>query len=147
MRRPAAIDMGRILAIDPGRARVGLAVSDPLGLTATGLPTYRFSGKEDWLKFLDGLIREWEITKILIGDPRHMNGEPSRGSESSRRWVDDIKNRWKVDVELVDERLTSVEARNVLRQAGARGREKGRVDKLAAVLLLQAYLDSTGDAS
>ncbi len=133
--------MGRILAIDPGEARVGLAVSDPLHMTAQGLPTFLHASKSGWFDHLGDLIRTWEVERILIGDPLHLDGRISPGSKKSRTWKLEIEGRWDVAVVLVDERLTSVEAERVLREAGGKRGDKGRIDRMAAVLLLQTYLD------
>jgi putative Holliday junction resolvase len=133
--------MGRILAIDPGEARAGLAVSDPLGLTAHGLPTWERRSGTSWPDHLDAVIREWDVTEIVLGNPLHLNGRPSEGSRRSEEWKRVIQERWDLPVLLVDERLTTVEAERVLREAGGKRREKGRTDRLAAVLLLQTVLD------
>ncbi len=129
---------GRVLAIDPGERRVGLAVSDPLGITAQGLPT--FDLREGALAgHLEALAREYEIVRIVIGNPLSMSGRESDGSTRARALADDLRARFSVPVELWDERLSSTEANRIL--AGTRA-QKGAADRIAAILILQGWLDA-----
>ena len=126
----------RILAIDPGERRVGLAVSDPLGITAQGLDTFdRRSG--DLLGHLRGIVEAYEVGEIVVGHPVSMSGRPSEASISAGKLAEEIERELKVPTRLWDERLTSVEARRTL--AGSRA-PKGAADRIAAVLILQSYL-------
>jgi len=134
---------GRILALDVGKKRVGLAVSDPLGITAQGLPTlHRVRIRED-LDFLADLCSEYEVTTILIGRPLHMSGDESNQGRYTAEFGDRLAQRTGLPVEYLDERLTSVQAGRMLREAGAStDRRTGSVDRMAAMLLLQSYLDT-----
>ena len=129
---------GRVLAIDPGERRAGLAVSDPLGITAQGLPTFdRKSG--DLIQHVEKLAHEYEVTRIVVGNPISMSGRESEGSARARELATEIGKCLALPVELWDERLSSAEAHRVLRGSRA---EKGAVDRLSAVIILQGYLDA-----
>jgi putative Holliday junction resolvase len=129
---------GRVLAIDPGERRVGLAVSDPLGITAQGLPTFDRRGGE-LVDHVEKLAREYDVTRIVVGNPISMSGSESDGSVRARDLADTLRRQLSLPVELWDERLSSAEAHRVL--AGSRA-DKGAVDRVAAVLILQGYLDA-----
>jgi len=129
---------GRVLAIDPGERRVGLAVSDPLGITAQGLATFdRRSG--ELLDHVEKLAREYEVERIVVGNPVSMSGREGEGSRRARALADELHARLAVPVELWDERLSSAEAHRVLAGSGA---GKGAVDRVAATIILQGYLDA-----
>ena len=142
--------LGRVLALDFGKKRIGLAISDGLGITAQGLDTLARINKRTDLAVLAQLIRERDVTQILMGNPLHMSGRESRQSEWAQEFARDLEKRTGVPVKMWDERLTTVEASRVLRASGI-GIEKraAAVDRLSAVILLQSYLDSasarTGD--
>ena len=136
----------RILAIDLGERRMGLALSDPLGLTAQGLPTAERRNKRQDLNFLEVLTRRHDVSRVLVGNPLNMDGSAGPQSAKARAFAEELARRLaltRVAVELWDERLTSVEADQVLDATGVEkvGR-KGAVDQMAAALLLQSYLDS-----
>jgi putative Holliday junction resolvase len=130
----------RILGIDPGTKRVGLAVSDELGITAQGLDTYNIKTDEAFKVFLKDLLARYNIGVVVLGTPLSMSGGEIEGTERSRELASFIERECGARVELVDERMTSLEAERVLREQG-RIREAGDIDRLAAVLLLQGYLD------
>ena len=138
---------GRILALDLGKRRIGLALSDELGLTAQGLETMERAGIRVDLARLSDLASERGVTLILVGNPLHMDG--SEGSQSA--WARDFAERLRgltgLAVRMWDERLTTVEAERVLRQSGiSQQKRSAAVDRLAAVVLLQSYLDSVAVA-
>jgi putative Holliday junction resolvase len=129
---------GRILGIDPGLRRVGIALSDPLGVTAQGLDTFdRKRGK--LLDHIDSLVGANEVKLVVVGHPLSMSGRPNESSLLAEKLASEIAKRSGVEVVLWDERLTSVEAKRVT--AGTRA-PKGSLDRIAAVLILQGYLDS-----
>jgi putative Holliday junction resolvase len=133
----------RILALDLGKKRIGLAISDPLRITAQGLPNLVRTRKRDDLDALAALIAEREVKLILLGNPLNMKGTEGRQSGWVREFADDIGRRTGIPVQLWDERLTSVEAGRVLRSSGISIEKRARaVDRLSAVILLQSYLDS-----
>src|SRR4051794_3426089 len=133
---------GRVLALDVGKKRIGLAISDGLGITAQGLPTLHRTRIRDDLDRLAALCREREVTLILIGRPLHMSGDESRQAEYTREFGDRLAAVTSLAVEYIDERLTSVQAERMLRETGtSTDRRTGAVDQMAAMLLLQGFLD------
>jgi putative Holliday junction resolvase len=136
-------DHTRILALDLGKKRIGLAISDPLGITAQGLPNLVRTRKREDLDALAGLVREREVGMILLGNPLNMRGSEGRQSEWVRDFAAALEQRTGLPVRLWDERLTSVEAGRVLRESGISIEKRAAaVDRLSAVILLQSYLDS-----
>ncbi len=131
-----------MLAIDPGTKRVGLAVSDPLGMTAQGIDTYVETPGKDLLDHLGALIERYGIEAVVVGLPLSMQGKDIEGSVRSRALAERIAGRFGLAVRLMDERMTSLEAERVLR-SGDREFVRGDIDKLSAMLLLQSYLDET----
>jgi putative Holliday junction resolvase len=133
----------RILALDLGKKRIGLAISDPLGITAQGLPNLVRVRKRADLAALDQLVRERQVGLILMGNPINMRGDEGRQSGWVREFAQALKERTGLPVKLWDERLTSVEAGRVLRSSGISIEKRAAaVDRLSAVILLQSYLDS-----
>jgi putative Holliday junction resolvase len=130
----------RIMGVDPGTKRFGLAVSDPLLVTAQGLETFEAERDVDFIEHLRGLIELYGVGIVVLGLPLSMSGGDIEGTERSRGLAGRIRKECGVEVELRDERMTSLEAERVLAQGG-RISAAGDVDRLAAVLLLQGYLD------
>lgn len=134
---------GRILALDVGKRRIGLAVSDPLGITAQGLPTLERTRIREDLAALSAIIAKYEVTRILAGDPIHMSGDRSRQSEYTREFADRLSKHTGLTVEFWDERWTSAQAERVLKESGISIEKRARaVDRMSAVILLESYLDS-----
>ena len=134
---------GRVLALDLGKKRIGLAISDGLGITAQGLTTLQRRNKRTDLAALSALIKERFVTQILMGNPLNMSGAEGRQSQWAQEFAAALEKYTGVPVKLWDERLTTLEASRVLRESGI-GIEKraAAVDRLSAVILLQSYLDS-----
>lgn len=133
----------RILALDLGRKRIGLAISDELGITAQGLETIERRGRREDIEFLRRLAVERGVTKFLMGDPLHMSGDPSRQGDYTREFAGELERKTGLPIEFRDERWTSREAERTIRGAGvANHRRKPTIDQLSAVILLQSYLDS-----
>lgn len=133
----------RILALDLGKKRIGLAISDPFGLTAQGLPNVVRTNKRSDLAELARLIAEREVGMILMGNPINMRGSEGRQSVWVREFSAALEKYTGLPVQLWDERLTSVEAGRVLRASGISIEKRAAaVDRLSAVILLQSYLDS-----
>jgi putative Holliday junction resolvase len=133
----------RILALDLGKKRIGLAISDPLGITAQGLPNLERTRKRADLDALERLAAEREVGLILMGNPMNMGGAEGRQSAWAREFGAAIEKRTGLPVQYWDERLTSVEAGRVLRASGISIEKRAAaVDRLSAVILLQSYLDS-----
>lgn len=122
-----------------------MAVSDALGITAQGLPTIRRKNKRTDLEALEQVIRAHDVAEIVVGNPLRLSGEESRQSEKVAAFAEDLRRRFGLPVHLWDERLTSVQANRLLREAELSIRKRAAaVDRLAAVLILQAYLDAHG---
>jgi len=132
---------GRVLALDVGKKRIGLAISDELGITAQGLETLQRTRIRADLERLREIARDWNVQCLLVGKPLHMNGSESRQSEYTREFAGRLGRYLELPVVFLDERLTTVEAERLLREAGASLDErKHAVDRLAAMLLLESYL-------
>jgi putative Holliday junction resolvase len=133
---------GRILALDVGKKRIGLAVSDELGFTAQGIETLNRTRIREDLARLKSIAEQWGVSSLLVGRPLHMSGEESRQSEYTREFAERAAEFLSLPVVFWDERLTSMEAERVLRASGASLEEKKRaVDRLSAVLLLVSFLE------
>jgi len=131
------------LALDLGKKRIGLAISDPLGISAQGLPNLVRTNKRADLAALAEIARERAVNLILLGNPINMKGEEGRQSGWVREFAGAIEQRLGLPVRFWDERLTSVEAERVLRQSGISIEKRAAaIDRLSAVILLQSYLDS-----
>jgi putative holliday junction resolvase len=139
---PSSTPIPRILAIDFGARNMGFAVSDELGVTAQGLPTYRRSNKKNDFDHLRRLIRQYGISEIVMGLPLRMSGEEGIQAEKVHAFADELRARFKLPVHLFDERLTSVEANRVLRETEMSVKRRAEVvDQLAAGLILQSFLE------
>jgi putative holliday junction resolvase len=134
---------GRVLALDLGKRRIGLALSDELGITAQGLETLQRSNIREDLARLAQLALEKNVALILMGNPLHMSGHEGRQAEYARDFGERLREATGLPIEFRDERLTTVEAQRVLRQSGISIQKRAKaVDRLAAVILLESYLDS-----
>ncbi len=132
----------RILALDVGEKRIGVAVSDPLGITAQGLEVLLRRDPDADLARLVELARHWGVQEIVLGLPRHMDGRPGQAVPEILELARRLKEALGVKVATWDERLTTVEAERVLLQADVSRRRRRRVvDQMAAVLILQGYLE------
>ena len=132
----------RILALDVGEKRIGLAVSDPLGLTAQGLEVLTRQNPEADLARLVQVARHWGVQQIVLGLPRHLDGRLGTLAPQVLELADALQKTLGVEVVTWEERLTTREAERVLLQADLSRRRRRRVvDQLAAVLILQNYLD------
>ena len=136
---------GRILALDLGRKRIGLALSDPLGITAQGLHTLQRTTIREDIAALETLAREHGVKLILLGHPLNMNGTEGRQARYTQDFAERLTGRTGLPVRFWDERMTSVEAGRVLRDSGISIEKRARaVDRLAAVILLASFLDAGG---
>lgn len=133
----------RILSIDYGDSRVGIAISDPLGITAQGLETIARNGSDKIvLNRLEELIKEYEVTTIVIGIPVNMNGTKSERVEVTEQFIHKLKCKFsKIDIERIDERLTTVEAHKTMNFLNVnKYKKKDIVDTISAVYILETYL-------
>lgn len=136
--------MRRVLALDVGDRRIGIAVSDPLGFTAQGLETYTRTGDDAVdAEYIRNLARKYEPVRLLFGLPRNMDGSYGFQSEKVRAFAEVVLEGFEGEHDFFDERLTTVQAERALREAQMDWRERRKVvDKVAAVVILQGYLAS-----
>lgn len=137
----------RTMGLDFGSVTVGVAVSDPIGLTAQGIETVRYVEHKKNLLFdrLGELIRDYEVGDLVIGLPRDLIGTESERAEASRGFAKSMKKKFHLPVTMWDERLTTAAAERILIDADlSRKKRKKVIDKEAAVLILQSYLDKRG---
>jgi putative Holliday junction resolvase len=134
--------MSRILAIDYGERRIGLAISDPLGITAQGLPTLDTKKTKDKISHIHGIIKERKVIKVVVGMPRHMNGRIGSQGDEVAKFIKELKSKTNLEVIAWDERLTSVLSLRSMREMGTKQKNKEAVDRISAILILQSYLDS-----
>ncbi len=134
--------MKRILALDMGTKRIGIAISDPLGISAQGLEVLSRTTLKDDLAAIAKLVSEKEAGLLVVGLPRNMDGSYGPSAERIRFFVEELKNFTSVPIRFQDERLTTAQAEKILIEGHMR-REKRKevIDKQAAVLILQQYLD------
>ena len=136
--------MGRILAFDYGRKRIGIAVTDPLKLIANGLDTM---SQNDVYDFISSYIQKEEVESFVVGLPKNMDGSDSDSMKYIEPFVRSLKRKYPdIPVVMFDERFTSVLAHKVMNEAGVKKKEKiqnkGLVDKISATIILQSYLES-----
>lgn len=134
-------EAGRILGLDPGTRRIGLAVSDPGRRVAVGLETYESGHGRNLVDHLRAVLGAYGVTRIVVGHPRTMRGEVGISARRSEALARRLRRDLGVPVELWDERLTTAQGERVLRGERA---PRGARDRLAAILLLQNYLDRHG---
>ena len=134
----------RVLGIDYGEARTGFAISDALGITAQGLETLKTDGNDKTiLKKIDELLEIYEIDTIVIGMPYSLSGEKSKRTEITEEFVHKLKCKYnKLKIEIVDERLTTVEAHKTMNFLNInKHKKKNIVDTISAVYILETYLE------
>lgn len=132
----------RILALDVGEKRIGIALSDALGWTAQGLESYTRTKKSDDYIHISDLINKHQATLCLIGLPKNMDGSIGYQAERVQAFADELKEVISVPIEFWDERLSTASARRTLIEANvSRKKRKNVIDKIAAVNILQGYLD------
>ena len=131
----------RVLGIDYGTKRHGLAVSDPLGYTAQPAGLVERRGRDPGLDEIAAVVEEKEVERIVVGLPFHMDGRPGDHHDEVLEFVALLEERFGLPVETIDERLTTLQAERAL-EGLSRKKRKARVDQMAAQLILQAWLDS-----
>ena len=134
---------GRILGIDYGKKRIGLAVSDPMRKIAQGIPTLANRSLAQVFSDLENIISDHEISQIVIGLPITMKAEVGKAAQVTNKFITALKDRFELPTMVWDERLTSVLARRTMKELGkSPSKNKNKVDEIAAILILQSYLDS-----
>ncbi|HVP35707.1 MAG TPA: Holliday junction resolvase RuvX [Terriglobales bacterium] len=135
--------MERILGIDFGERRIGLALSDPLGKIASPFLTFDTRADGDFFQRIEQLIEKEGVNQIVLGMPRNMDGSIGQKGKDVLDFSKKLSLRIKIPITFWDERLSSVESKRVLREAGARlHKHKQKIDMLSAALILQGFLDS-----
>lgn len=137
----------RILGLDVGDRRIGLAISDPLGYTAQPLFTLHRAGRKADLKSVGRLLRKHGVKEAVVGNPLHMSGEVSPQAAKAQAFAEELRAEFGITVHLWDERLTTTEAHRHLDYSGyggsgPAGGRKGIIDQVAAVLILQSFLEA-----
>jgi putative holliday junction resolvase len=137
----------RVLGLDVGARRIGLAVSDLLGITAQGLDTLHRKNKKHDYAYLSRVIREYDVKEIVVGLPLRMSGVEGAQAEKIHAFVSDLQKHFRLPVHLWDERLTSAEANRLLRETELSIEKRGKaVDRMAAILILQGWMESRASA-
>ena len=134
----------RIMGIDYGDSRIGIAISDPFGWTAQGIETIdcRRSLKDAIARIVE-LVKKSSVEEIVVGFPKNMNGTIGPRAEKTIEFIDELNQILQIKIEKWDERLTSVAANRAMHEMGVKtSKKKGIVDQIAAVYILQSYLDS-----
>ena len=135
---------GRVMALDVGKVRVGVALSDPLGYTAQPLLTLWRKGRGEDLRSLLRLIRKHDVKHIVVGNPLHMSGDISPWAAKVHEFAEDLRERSGLPVQLWDERLSSVAAHEMLDEAGYDRRDRKYViDQFAAVVILRDWMQAS----
>ena len=138
----------RVLGLDVGSRRIGVAISDPLWITAQGLETIHRKNKRHDFEQLANLLRSYSVREIVVGYPLRLSGAEATQSEKMQVFAAELRRKFALPVHLWDERLTSSQANRVLREAELSIEKRGKaVDRLAAVLILQSWMDARGVAS
>lgn len=137
--------VGRLICFDVGERRIGIAVSDMLGITAQPVETYHRTGNlEKDYEYLVSIIKEQEAVKLVVGLPKNMNNSLGFKAEEIQNFIEEFKSYLpeQFPIDWIDERLTTVQAENVLLEANvSRKKRKKFVDKIAAMFMLQTYMD------
>ncbi len=140
-----SIPEGRLLGLDYGSRRIGVAVSDPLGITAQPLPPIRRESDEKDIEAIAATVRQYEVAGVVLGLPLHLDGGEGTQAKKAIRFGEKIRERLGLPVETWDERLTTAQAERHLIESGvSRGKRKEVRDSLAAVFILQGVLDFRG---
>lgn len=133
----------RILGLDVGSKTIGLAVSDPLGISAQGLETIRRKNKRTDFEQLAQVIQKYEIGELVVGYPLRMSGLEGAQAEKMQRFAAELRQRFELPVHLWDERLTSAQANRLLRETDMSIKRRSEVvDRMAAILILQSWMDA-----
>lgn len=134
----------RILGIDIGSKRIGVALSDELGIIAQGLPTLERTKDEDIVESLKDIVKTKDVKEVVVGLPINMNGSYGPQAKGAIAFTELLKEKLKIPIKLWDERMTTLEVEKVMIDGGvSRQKRKTKIDKLAAQVILQSYLNST----
>jgi putative Holliday junction resolvase len=145
----SAVQRKRVLALDVGSRRIGIAVTDALGITAQGLETLHRKNKRSDMAHLQRIVSTYDVGEIVMGNPLNMSGDAGTQATKISEFAEELRTRLGVPVHLWDERLTSAEAHRIMDESGQskdRMQRKGKVDRIAAVLILQSFMESRSSA-
>lgn len=132
----------RIMGIDYGEKRFGIALSDPVGITAQGLPTIERTSIQEDIKKIINIIQEKEVQEIVLGLPKHLNNTLGDKAKEVLNFIDTLKKHINIPIKTFDERFSTVRANRAMLEGDlSRKKRKERVDMIAAQLILQGYLD------
>ena len=132
----------KYLGLDYGSVRCGVAISDKLGIIASTYEVIKYKSTEELIKRIEEIIKDEKIEKIILGDPKNLDGSISDRSEKTYEFKNLLENIFNIEVILEDERLTTVEAEKILLEGKVRREKRKKViDKMAARIILQSYLD------
>jgi putative Holliday junction resolvase len=138
-----ALRPARIMALDVGARRIGVAVSDPLGITAQGIDTIQRKNKRTDLEVLRRLLAQYQVQEVVVGLPLRLSGAEGTQSEKMRVFADDLHRHLNVTVHLWDERWTSTEANRLLRETDLSIEKRAKaVDRMAAILILHSWMQA-----
>lgn len=144
---PAPTLKPRVLGLDVGSKTIGMAVSDPLGITAQGLQTIRRKNKRQDFDQLARAVRDYQVSEIVVGYPLRLSGIEGTQSRKMQDFAEELRKKFGLPVHLWDERLTSSQANRVLREMELSIKKRGQaVDRMAAVLILQNWMEARGAA-
>ena len=133
---------GRILGIDYGHRRIGIALSDPLRITAQSFPTIKVKSLEQVFSELETIIRDKDVTEIVVGMPLNLKGEKGLSAQKVDEFIQHLKNRFELPIHTWDERWSSLAAQRTILELGkSPSRHKDKVDQISALLILQSFLD------
>jgi putative Holliday junction resolvase len=136
------------MGLDVGSRRIGIAVSDLLGITAQGIETLQRRNKKYDFQQLRRLLRDYHVSEIVVGLPRRLSGADSAQTERVQEFARELRDRFQLPVHLWDERLTSVQANRLLKEAELSIEKRAAaVDRMAAILILQSYMDARHSGS
>jgi putative Holliday junction resolvase len=133
----------RIIALDVGSKRIGVAITDPLGITAQGLDTIQRQNKRRDMEALEQVLKKYDVREIVVGLPLRLSGAEGTQSGKMRLFADDLRAHLGLTVHLWDERWTSTEANRLLRETDLSIKKRGQaVDRMAAILILQSWMEA-----
>ena len=132
----------RLMGLDYGDSRTGVAVSDLLGITAQGVESIKYTGEKQLIQRLSEIINEYQVKKIVIGLPLNMNATSGQRVEKTKKFIEKLKSEFGLEVVTIDERLTTVASHRTMTELGvSKNKKKNIVDMMSAVFILQMYMD------
>ncbi len=132
----------RLMGLDYGDSRTGVAISDLLGLTAQGVESIKYTSEKQLLQRLREIIEEYQVKKIVIGMPLNMNATSGQRVEKTKKFIEKLRLEFGLEVDTIDERLTTVASHRTMTELGiSKNKKKNIVDMMSAVFILQMYMD------